>query len=97
MVVPDLLVVLILIFEKDQVGNFGFGEVVVVPENVDGAPDFVLSLIPECKSLGVGSGVLGRPAGRRRPAIDLAKEVGEYRAELCFVLCGEYTLSTCSS
>ena len=46
--VPDFLVVLILVFEGDQVRNFGFGEVVVVPENVDGTPDFVLSLIPKC-------------------------------------------------
>ena len=46
-VVPDLLVELILIFDGDQVVDFVFGEVVVVPEKVDGAPNFGLSLIPE--------------------------------------------------
>ena len=44
--VPDLLVVLILVFERDQVRDFGLSEVEVVPETLDGSPDFVLSLIP---------------------------------------------------
>ena len=46
--VPDLLVVLILVFEGDQVRNFGLSEVEVVPESVDGTPDFVLSPTPKC-------------------------------------------------
>ena len=44
--VPDLLVVLILVFEGDQVRDFGLSEVEVVPGTLDGSPDFVLSLIP---------------------------------------------------
>jgi hypothetical protein len=44
--VPDLLVVLILVFEGDQVRDFGLSEVEVVPDTLDGFPDFVLSLIP---------------------------------------------------
>ena len=44
---PDLLVVLILVFEGDQIRDLGKSEVEVVPESVDGTPDFVLSLIPK--------------------------------------------------
>ena len=44
--VPDLLVLLVLVFEGDQVRDFGLSEVEVVPETLDGSPGFVLGLIP---------------------------------------------------
>jgi hypothetical protein len=46
MSVPNLLVVLILVFDGDQVSDFGLSEVEVVPEALGGSPDLVLSLIP---------------------------------------------------
>ena len=43
--VPNLLVALILVFDGDQICDLGQRELEVVPEALDGPPDFVLGLV----------------------------------------------------
>ena len=48
MEVPDLLVALVFVVGRDQVGDFGLGEVEIITEALDGSPDLVLCFIAQC-------------------------------------------------
>ena len=48
MKVPNLLVALVFIVDGDQVGDFGWCELEVTTEALDGSPDPVLCFIAQC-------------------------------------------------
>ena len=74
MEVPNLLVALVFVIDRDQVGDFGLSEVVVITEALDGSPDLVLGFISQRLHFGVVSGILGNSAKGCRSEKDAMEE-----------------------
>ena len=76
MEVPDLLVELVFIVDRDQVGDFGLGEVELITKALNGSPDLVLCFIAQCLHFKVVSGILRNSAKGCRSEVDT---LGEHR------------------
>jgi hypothetical protein len=74
MEVPDLLVALVFVVDRDQVGDFGLGEVVIITEALNESPDLVLCFVAQRSHFGVVSGVLRNSAKGCRSEVDTLEE-----------------------
>ena len=74
MEVANLLVAFVFVVDRDQVGDFGLGEVVIITEALDGSPDLVLCFIAQRLHFGVVSGILRNSAKGCRSEIDTLEE-----------------------
>ena len=74
--VPDLLVELVFVVNRDQVGDVCLGEVVIITEALNESPDLVLCFIARRSHFGVVSGVLRNFAKGCRSEVDTLEEHG---------------------
>ena len=76
MEVPDLLVALVFVVDRDQVGDFGLGGVEIITGALNGSPDLVLCFIAQRLHFRVVSGVLRNSAKGCRSEVDTLEEHG---------------------
>ena len=74
MEVPDLLVALVFVVNRNQVGDFRRREVVITTEALNESPDLVLCFIALRSHSGVVSGVLRNSAKGCRSEVDTLEE-----------------------